>query len=55
MIDFLNVMVVMVLTNIVEAIEHSCNTFFYQLILNIGLDRWAKYCRMFGFGSTDWF
>ncbi|MCW8850523.1 MAG: penicillin-binding transpeptidase domain-containing protein, partial [Melioribacteraceae bacterium] len=42
-------------TNIVQAIEHSCNTYFYQLILNIGLDRWAKYCRMFGFGNKTGF
>lgn len=38
-------------TNVVSAIEHSCNTFFYKLILDIGLDRWAKYLRIFGFGS----
>lgn len=37
--------------NVVSAIEHSCNTFFYKLILDIGLDRWAKYLRMFGFGN----
>ncbi len=37
--------------NVVEAIEHSCNTFFYKLILDIGLEKWAKYLRMFGFGS----
>lgn len=42
-------------TNLVQAIEHSCNTYFYQLILNIGLDRWAKYSRMFGFGSSTEF
>lgn len=42
-------------TNIVSAIEHSCNTFFYQLILRIGLDRWANYSRMFGFGTPTGF
>lgn len=42
-------------TNVVSAIEHSCNTFFYKLILDIGLDRWAKYLRMFGFGSPTGF
>ncbi len=41
--------------NVVSAIEHSCNTFFYKLILDIGLDRWAKYLRMFGFGSSTKF
>ena len=42
-------------TNIVSAIEHSCNTFFYQLILRIGLDKWANYLRMFGFGVITGF
>ena len=37
--------------NIVEAIEKSCNTFFYQLILKVGLDRWNEYARKFGFGK----
>jgi len=37
--------------NVEKAIEHSCNTFFYKLILDIGLDRWARYIRMFGFGE----
>ncbi len=42
-------------TNVVSAIEHSCNTFFYKLILDIGLERWADYLRMFGFGSSTKF
>lgn len=33
------------------AIEKSCNTFFYQLILKIGLDKWAEYSKRFGFGQ----
>jgi len=33
------------------AIEHSSNTFFYKLVLKIGLDNWTKYGRMFGFGD----
>jgi len=37
--------------NVVEAIEKSCNSFFYQLILKIGLDRWAEYSKRFGFDS----
>ena len=41
--------------NVVDAIEHSCNTFFYKLVLDIGLDRWAKYLRMFGFGENTEF
>ncbi len=38
-------------TDVVKAIEKSCNTFFYKLILDIGLDRWAYYCKLFGFGK----
>ncbi len=37
--------------NIVHAIEKSCNTFFYNLILKNGFERWTKYGRMFGFGQ----
>ena len=37
--------------NVVSAIEKSCNTFFYQLILKMGLDKWSEYSRKFGFGS----
>jgi penicillin-binding protein 2 len=37
--------------NVVDAIEESCNTFFYQLILKVGLDRWSEYARKFGFGK----
>ena len=35
--------------NVVHAIEKSCNTFFYQLIYKIGLDRWKEYAKKFGF------
>ncbi len=38
-------------TNLIEAIEKSCNTYFYQLILKIGLDKWSDYAQLFGFGS----
>ncbi len=37
--------------NIVEAIQKSCNVFFYQLILDVGFDRWSHYGRLFGFGQ----
>ncbi|HZW39736.1 MAG TPA: penicillin-binding protein 2 [Ignavibacteriaceae bacterium] len=37
--------------NVKTAIEKSCNVFFYQLIYKIGLDRWAEYCRKFGFAQ----
>lgn len=34
-----------------HAIEKSCNTFFYNLIYKIGLDKWAEYAKKFGFNS----
>ncbi len=37
--------------DVVRAIQHSCNSFFYQLVLKIGFDRWTKYSAMFGFGE----
>lgn len=37
--------------NVIEAIEKSCNTFFYEAILKMDLDKWADYCRQFGFGK----
>lgn len=36
--------------NVKSAIKASCNVFFYQLGLKLGLDRMAKYAEMFGFG-----
>ncbi|MBU2471720.1 MAG: penicillin-binding protein 2 [Bacteroidetes bacterium] len=38
-------------TNVVEAIQRSCNVFFYQLMLKTGLETWTYYGREFGFGS----
>ncbi|HTR80463.1 MAG TPA: penicillin-binding protein 2 [Bacteroidota bacterium] len=38
-------------TNVVEAIQRSCNVFFYQLMLKVGLDPWNEYAREFGFGQ----
>lgn len=37
--------------NVQHAIEKSCNTFFYQLIYRIGLDKWKEYCDKFSFGQ----
>jgi len=37
--------------NVIKAIEKSCNTFFYQLIYKIGLERWKQYAEMFGFAN----
>lgn len=41
------------IVNVKTAIEKSCNTFFYQLILKIGLDRWSHYSNKFGFGKKS--
>lgn len=37
--------------NVVHAIEKSCNTFFYNLIYKIGLDKWKEYATKFGFNQ----
>lgn len=37
--------------NVVDAIHHSCNVFFYKLMLQVGLDTWSEYAAMFGFGQ----
>jgi len=37
--------------NVIQAIEKSCNAFFYQLILKIGIDKWSEYSKRFGFGT----
>jgi penicillin-binding protein 2 len=38
--------------NIVEAIQRSCNVFFYQLMLKVGFEKWNEYGRRFGFGQA---
>lgn len=38
-------------TNVIEAIQKSCNVFFYQLIHKVGLEKWTEYSRRFGFGE----
>jgi penicillin-binding protein 2 len=37
--------------NVVEAIQRSCNVFFYQLIHKVGFETWAEYGKRFGFGQ----
>ncbi len=37
--------------NVIHAIEHSCDVFFYNLIYKIGMDNWTEYARRFGFGQ----
>ncbi|MBM4168641.1 MAG: penicillin-binding protein 2 [Ignavibacteria bacterium] len=39
--------------NVVEAIQRSCNVFFYQLIMKVGFDKWTEYGRKFGFGRAS--
>jgi penicillin-binding protein 2 len=34
-----------------SAIQVSCNVYFYQLMLRVGLDNWAHYGKEFGFGQ----
>ena len=36
-------------TNVVEAIQKSCNVFFYQLIHKVGFEKWTEYAHKFGF------
>jgi penicillin-binding protein 2 len=38
-------------TDMVEAIQRSCNVYFYQLMMNVGLDVWSEYGASFGFGE----
>jgi penicillin-binding protein 2 len=38
-------------TDVRRAIQVSCNSFFYQLGLKLGVRRFEKYSKMFGFGS----
>jgi penicillin-binding protein 2 len=37
--------------NVVEAIQKSCNVFFYQLMLKVGFEKWTEYGRRYGFGQ----
>ncbi|MHB1685787.1 MAG: penicillin-binding protein 2 [Ignavibacteriaceae bacterium] len=37
--------------NVIHAIEHSCNVFFYNLIYKIGMAKWYEYAKKFGFGQ----
>ena len=39
-------------TDMVEAIQRSCNVYFYQLMMKVGLDTWSRYGAMLGFGSV---
>ncbi len=37
--------------NVIEAIQRSCDVFFYQLVLKVGLDKLNEYGKKFGFGQ----
>jgi penicillin-binding protein 2 len=37
--------------DLMEAIEQSCNVYFYNLIYKVGLKLWAHYGALFGFGA----
>jgi len=37
--------------NLLEAIERSCNVYFYNLAREIGFDVWCKYTKLFHFGE----
>ena len=38
-------------TDMVKAIQQSCNVYFYQLMLKVGLDSWSATAQQFGFGQ----
>ena len=37
--------------DMIESIQRSCNVYFYQLMLKIGLDAWSEMGARFGFGK----
>jgi penicillin-binding protein 2 len=37
--------------NVIQAIQRSCDVFFYQLVLKVGLDKLHEYGMKFGFGQ----
>jgi len=37
--------------DMLDAIQRSCNVYFYQLMMKTGLDNWAHYAEEFGFGE----
>jgi len=37
--------------NLLQAIEQSCDVYFYRTGLKVGLQKWAEYGRKFGFGK----
>lgn len=37
--------------NLLQAIEQSCDVYFYRMALKVGLEKWAEYARKFQFGK----
>ncbi|MFQ6114309.1 MAG: penicillin-binding protein 2, partial [bacterium] len=37
--------------NLMQAIEQSCNVYFYTMSLEVGLDNWSKFAKLFQFGK----
>jgi penicillin-binding protein 2 len=37
--------------NLLQAIEQSCDVYFYRMGLKVGLEKWAEYAGKFGFGK----
>ncbi|MBN1397872.1 MAG: penicillin-binding protein 2, partial [Bacteroidetes bacterium] len=37
--------------SVIKAIQQSCDVFFYQLVLKVGLDKLHEYSKRFGFGK----
>jgi penicillin-binding protein 2 len=38
-------------TDMIESIQRSCNVYYYQLMLRVGLDAWSEMGSRFGFGK----
>jgi penicillin-binding protein 2 len=38
--------------NLIQAIEESCDSFFYQLALDLGIEKMSSWLHKFGFGET---
>lgn len=38
--------------DMIQAIQKSCNVYFYTLMMKVGLDAWSEYGAQFGFGKA---
>ncbi len=39
--------------NLLQAIEQSCDVYFYRMGLKVGLENWSNYSKRFGFGQRS--